>query len=401
MSLSELYYSLLSLAAYKHLAEKPILREFIALLAAVERQDGLTALDRYTGFFYALKQEGYAGLGDWLWDALRYEESPFGRMIARGEYDPSLTAAAQRDVNTLLAAAHFRADAIKAPLAALLPAARLQTLPEWDAGSGFDFFRLRDFYRANGCGPFARYRAFRWENGQLVGIAHPDCPGEGELYGYEAQRQQVYDNAQALLDGRRVNHVLLYGDPGTGKSATVKSLLAKPGFQALRIIEMDKDHLENIPTLVRQLEHQPQKFILFIDDLAFDRDDKAYSQLKTILEGSLERQRENVVIYATSNRRNLVRQTFSDREGDEIDRNETIAEKTSLAERFGVRVAYFSLTPGEFLTTVAHLAKAYALTLDEETLARRAKQWELRHPGRTPRIAKQFVLHELENQQEE
>ena len=259
-----------------------------------------------------------------------------------------------------------------------------------------DFDALNAFYKAQGCGPFARYRAFRWRDGKLIGINQPDSPQPWELWGYAQQRQQVRDNALALIEGKQVNHILLYGESGTGKSATVKSLLAQEGLEKLRIIELDKGHLEDIPDLVRMLEGRLQKFILFIDDLAFDADDKAYSQLKTILEGSLEKQRDNVVVYATSNRRNLVKQNFSDRDGDEIDRNETISEKTSLAERFGVRIAYFALTPTEFWQMVADLAKVYGLELDRDVLLRRAEQWELRHPGRTPRIARQFIAHELE-----
>lgn len=398
MDLSQLYYSLLALAAYKHLAQKPILKEFIAMLGAVERQDGLAALDHYTSFFFALKQEGYDGLDDWLWDELRYEDSPFGRLIAQAKYDPILFAAAQQDVETLLAAAGLHAEDVKATLAEFLPMAQIQRLPVWKTDASFDFFCLRDFYRENGCGPFARYRAFRWEKGQLVGISHPDIPDRDGMYGYSPQRQQLLEHTQAFVAGQPVNNVLLYGDPGTGKSATVKSMLAQPCDKKLKMVELDKDHLEDIPALLRLLQNRPYKFILFLDDLAFDQDDKTYSQLKTILEGSLARRPDNVVIYATTNRRNLVRQTFSDRAGDEIDRNETIEEKTSLAERFGTRIAFFPLSPKEFLSGVEYLAHRHNLNLDQDALLQRAKQWELRHPGRTPRSAMQFVLHELQQQ---
>lgn len=399
MDLSRLYFSLLSLSAYKPLAEQAVLKEYIALLAALERQDAPAALDHYTGVFYRLKQEGYRSLGDWLWDALRYEDSPFGRLLSRGGTDADLFAAAEADIAALRAAADLPCSALIGALSGLVPAlVPPHSLPSWPSGAPFDGASLADFYRQNGCGRFARYRAFRWENGELVGIARPDSPAPEALYGYDDQRRQVYDNTTALLQGQRVNHVLLYGDSGTGKSATVKSLLSRPDARALRLVEMDKDHLEDIPALVRQLEDLPQKFILFIDDLAFDQDDKTYSQLKTILEGSLAHQPTNVVVYATSNRRNLVRQTFSERAGDEVDRGETIAEKTSLAERFGTRVAFFALTPKEFLATVEHLARLYGLQEDKEALLQRAKQWELRHVGRTPRVAKQFILHELQQQ---
>lgn len=370
----------------------PVLREEIIhsyrhTLRALAQGNDLDAASWYAQLYYRLKARGFCGLGGFLWDWLRYTDTPYGLMVERGQEDASLRAAMAADVELLRAAS-------TTDLTPFLPAG----LPRLEWKADWDMRDLERFYLHNGCGPFAQYRAFRWRSGELVGIREPDSPQPWELWGYQEQRRQVRENALALLEGRQVNHVLLYGDSGTGKSATVKSLLAQEGLEKLRIVELDKSHLEDIPDLVRLLEGRAQRFILFIDDLAFDADDRAYSQLKTILEGSLEKQPGNVVVYATSNRRNLVKQNFSDRDGDDMDRNETIAEKTSLAERFGVRIAYFSLTPREFWQMVEDLAPVYGLKLEREELLRRVEQWELRHPGRTPRIAKQFIAHELERQ---
>ncbi len=401
MELPALRAAFLGISAYRDLLERPALQQFSALLDALAEGRGEEALTAYARLFHALKAQGCLGLGDWLWDALRFTDTPYPLLLERGGQDAALENAARRDVEVLLAAAHLDPDSLIEAIRPLLGAefqVALAHLPRWSAGAEFDFDALTAFYRAQGCGLFARYRAFRWSGGQLIGIDQPDSPQPWELWGYADQRRQVRENALALVEGKRVNHVLLYGDSGTGKSATVKSLLTQEGLEKLRIIEMDKDHLEEIPKLVRLLEGRCQKFILFIDDLAFDADDKAYSQLKTILEGSLEKQRDNVVVYATSNRRNLVKQNFSDRRGDEMDIRETIAEKTSLVERFGARIAYFALTPREFWQMVSDLAPVYGLELDQETLLKRAEQWELRHPGRTPRIARQFIAYELERQ---
>ena len=389
MLLPTLRARLRCVANFQRVLSTPVGEAYLALLddMIAERTDA--ALEDYARLYLLLKEAHCNGLGDYLWNALRFTETPYGRAMERGEQDDSLTAAAHAEVNTLRAAA-------TTGLHPLAPSAHPLPLLEWTAEWNFD--ALTAFYCENGCGLFAQYRAFRWTGHELLPIPAPDSPQPWELWGYQAQRQQVVDNAKALLEGKRVNHVLLYGDSGTGKSASVKSLLSHPELQGLRIIELDKDHLEEIPALVRRLDGRPQKFILFLDDLAFESRDATYAQLKTILEGSLERQRDNVVVYATSNRRNLVRQTASERLGDEMDIAETIEETTSLVQRFGVRVAYPSLTPKEFLRMVTDLAALYGLKLDAATLHERARQWELRHPGRTPRVARQFIAWELDIQ---
>ena len=241
-------------------------------------------------------------------------------------------------------------------------------------------------------GPLARHKAFVWEDGTLIPVPHPDCPTSEQLMGYEHHRNQVVQNTRALLAGKYVNNVLLYGESGTGKSATVKHLLTLPGMEQLRLIEADKENLSGLPALIRSLEGQPLKFIIFIDDLTFDRDDPTYSVLKTILEGGVERRPQNVAIYATSNRRHLVRQTISERAGDEMDRNETIREKTSLADRFGLRILYQGLSRGEFLDLVDLFAAQHGCTLPQEQLHQQAIAWERHHGSTTPRTALQFVL---------
>ena len=219
----------------------------------------------------------------------------------------------------------------------------------------------------------------------------PGLPQPQDLLGYELQREQVEQNTRLLLSGRQANNVLLFGDGGTGKSATVKSMLYLPGMEDLRLIEIQKENLTGLPSLIRSLASRRQKFILFIDDLAFDQDDKTYSSMKTILEGSLEKRPVNVAIYATSNRRHLVRQTFTDRAGDEVDTFETISEKTALAERFGLRIPYLTMNKAGFLALVDHLADQAGVQMEREQLHAQAMAWEIRHSGRTPRVARQFI----------
>ena len=394
MPFETLRFALGGVAAYRHITETKELQTVRTLLDKLSQKDGAGAAEEYAKLFYTLRTDGYAGLGDWLHDQLRYTESPYALLAEQGGSDPALEEAARRDMALFALLCELDCGQLITAMGegaspALLPV--LEGLPRWPTGCPFTFESLTQFYRTHGSGLFARSRAFLWEDGELFPVEEPDCPGPDEMLGYELQRDQVIANTQALLEGHHVNNVLLFGDSGTGKSATVKSLLSRPGFEDLRLIEVQKEGLADMPRLIRTLGGRRLKFILFIDDLAFDQDDTTYSVMKTILEGGLERRPANVAIYATSNRRHLVRQTFSDRAGDEVDASETIQEKTSLAERFGLRIPYLALNKAEFLDLVENLADQAGVTMDREALRADALKWEMRHPGRTPRTAKQFI----------
>lgn len=394
MELNALRAALRGVAAYRELTSSAVMFNAATLLDALSNREGEDALTAYTALFYALRQEGCEGLGDWLWDYLRYTESPYSRLIDQGKSDPALENAARRDVDTLVLLAETDCDRFIDAMKPLLSneyAPVLAGLPRWRAAAPFDFDSLTQFYREYGAGLFAKYRAFLWEDGVLVPVADPDCPRPEDLLGYEHQRGMVEQNTRLMIAGRQANNVLLFGDGGTGKSATVKSMLYLPGMEELRLIEVEKENLTGMPELIRSLEGRRQKFILFIDDLAFDQDDKTYSALKTILEGTLEKRPVNVCICATSNRRHLVRQTFADRAGDEVDTFETISEKTALAERFGLRIPYLTMNKTDYLALVDHLAAQAGLDIPADRLHAQAMTWEIRHAGRTPRVARQFV----------
>ena len=394
MNLILLRAQLRGLSAFRSLLDTPMLKDALQLLDAAARRDGEGALAAYDQMFYLLKAEEYSGLGAWLWDTLRYTETPYGDLAGSGRSDSELEGAARRDVDALLQLARLGAEDIRVALKPILTeeyVSVLDNLPAWETGVPFTFEELSAFYRENGAGLYAKYRAFLWEEGQLVPVADPDCPHPVELLGYDQQRKQVLDNTRLLVEGKPSNNVLLFGDGGTGKSATVKSMLYLPGMENLRLIEIQKENLVGMPRLIRSLAGRRQSFILFIDDLAFDQDDKTYSSLKTILEGGLEKRPLNVAIYATSNRRHLVRQTFSDRAVDEVDAFETISEKTALAERFGLRIPYMTMSKSEYLALIDHLAGLYHVEMNREVLHAKAMEWEIRHAGRTPRVAQQFI----------
>jgi len=246
-----------------------------------------------------------------------------------------------------------------------------------------------------GYGKFARHKMFSVRDGDIVPVKFPDPQKLSELYGYERERRTVVDNTLALLNGKPAQNVLLYGDAGTGKSSTVKAIANEYADRGLRLIEMTKEQLRDIPEIIAQICEDPLKFIIFIDDLSFTSGEDCFGALKAMLEGSVSARAKNTVIYATSNRRHLVRESFSDREGDDIHRNDTMQETLSLSARFGLRVNFSRPDKKSYTAIAAELARNSGIDLPEEELALRAEQFAISSGnGRSPRTAKQFV-HQL------
>ena len=242
-----------------------------------------------------------------------------------------------------------------------------------------------------GYGIYAKYHVFMVRDGELVPVEYPDRIRLSQLSGYEKERGEVIANTLALLRGKPANNVLLYGDCGTGKSSTVKAITNEYADKGLRLIELKKKQLHEIPNIVKHISRNPLKFIVFIDDLSFSEDDDDFAALKAILEGSVSSTASNLVIYATSNRRHMVRETFSAREGDEVHRNDTMQEMLSLSERFGLRVVFQKPDKKLYLKVVSDLAAQYELDMPEDELFVRAEQYALARGGRSPRAAKQFI----------
>lgn len=243
----------------------------------------------------------------------------------------------------------------------------------------------------NGYGMFARYHVFVVSDGQLVPVKHPDPQALSELYGYKRERDQVIANTKALLMGRPANNVLLYGDAGTGKSSTVKAVANEFAKDGLRLIEVKKSQLYQIPDIVDTLSGNPLKFILFIDDLSFSQNDNDFAALKAILEGSVSSRSHNLCVYATSNRRHLIKESFRDRDGDDIHHGDTMQELMSLSARFGLTITYSRPDKDLYCSIVRELAKESDIPLPEEQLMVQAEAHAIRNGGRSPRVARQFV----------
>lgn len=267
-------------------------------------------------------------------------------------------------------------------------------LPSWKtepADFSADFRKKLENISKTGYGIYARYSFFRLDETKIVPVAHPDYQPVDKLFGYERERNLIIKNTRAFAEGRGANNMLLYGDAGTGKSSTIKAVAAMLAPQGLRIIEIKKNQLYRIPEIMEDLASNPLKFILFIDDLSFTRNDDNFSALKATLEGSISGCGHNIVIYATSNRRHLIRETFSERDGDELHVNDTLQETMSLAARFGLTITFQKPAPDEFLNIVKSLATEYGITMDENELFKKAEAYAIRKNGRSPRTAKQFI----------
>ena len=267
-------------------------------------------------------------------------------------------------------------------------------LPDWQT-TAYDFvdmFKERmSNIRKYGSGIFVNNFAFRLINGTLAPVSHPDTISIEQLSGYERERSLIENNTLALLDGKPAANVLLYGESGTGKSSTVKALINKYSSCGLRLIEARKNQLNEIPDLIELLNGNPLKFIIFIDDLSFAKDDDSFAGLKAVLEGSVTAKSANVSIYATSNRRHLVKESFRDREGDEIHLADTIAEITSLSDRFGLVVTFERPGKDLYIDIVCELAKQNKIDMEKDKLAELSELYALRRGGRSPRVAKQFI----------
>lgn len=260
---------------------------------------------------------------------------------------------------------------------------------------------VTQFYKDYGVGVFGLNKAFRVkrENNEvnLIPITNTDDVRLTDLVGYEIQKKKLLDNTKAFIEGKKANNLLLFGDSGTGKSTSIKAILNEYYPMGLRMIEIYKHQFEDLSTVISYIKNRNYKFIIYMDDLSFEEFEVEYKYLKAVIEGGLEVKPENVLIYATSNRRHLIRETWSDRSDmsqDELHRSDTMQEKLSLVHRFGISINYSKPTQKEYFEIVKELAKQYDnFGISEEELLRQANMWELSHGGLSGRTASQFITY--------
>ncbi|KPU43828.1 ATPase family associated with various cellular activities (AAA) [Oxobacter pfennigii] len=424
-----------SLSVYRDLFEDSTLGrlyELVSCFLTVDNGEIRSFINYYNDFYFELISQPRTSLKDYIIENILFDDNAFAKLSSKGvEIEEGLKRAVLNDLDCLLSISNLSSQALKRDAKKYLCASSFEEslidrLPEWQAVSTIkerneesntkktvnilkasekwsdNFKDLYDFYNKNGTGMFAKYKAFVWERGiegyYLKGIDNSDPVRLENLIDYTAERQVVIDNTLQFLKGYPANNVLLYGDRGTGKSTAVKAILNEYHTQGLRMVEVPKNNLMDFPLIIRQLKDRPQKFIVFVDDLAFEDSEESFTSLKAVLEGGLESRPKNVLIYATSNRRHLIKEKFSDRAGlhsgnrdDEVNSVDTMQEKLSLADRFGITVVFTSPNQDSYFKIVEGLASQRGIVMDKEELLKEAKKWEIWYNGRSPRTARQFV----------
>ena len=396
MKLREWNARLHGLVVFRSLLDDPVVAKLLDLTDRMEAgAPGYGPVCDAVAQFEAALFEHTTNWGSYLSAAVLEAETVCVRQAASGTLAPALQTALDSELAFLQVLCGLTLDELLAAAgSATGQAQELAFLPRWET-SGIDlpaaYAQRMNEVGKKGYGMFAKHHVFTVENGQLVPVKYPDPQRLSELPGYEKEREKVIANTKALLAGMPANNVLLYGDAGTGKSSAVKAIANEFAPEGLRLVEVKKNQLYQIPDLMDKLAANPLKFILFIDDLSFTANDDNFAALKAILEGSVGGRAKNIAVYATSNRRHLIKETLTDRTGDDIHEADTRQELMSLSARFGLTVTFQRPEKARFETILAELAKQHGIDMPMDQLLVKAEAFAIRAGGRSPRVAKQFI----------
>ena len=372
-----------SLCIFRSLLKDPVISSLCSYLEA-------PANSAYAEFAATIYNANGGNISEYVREICENSENVYVKTVGRGEEIPSyLYDALVAELDVLQEVAELTPDKLRRLIE------YKGFLPEFTCSA----LQLKDSYIHRtknigkyGYGIYAKNRMFYVdEQNTIVPVYNPDKTALSDLVDYERERQIIIDNTKALLDGKPAANILLTGDAGTGKSSTVKAVANALWNEGLGIIEVRKDQLRAIPKILDELSVNPLKFVLFIDDLSFLKDDDNFNALKAVLEGSVTAKSKNVVIYATSNRRHIIKEKFSDREGDDVHRNDTMQELISLSERFGIHITFSKPTKQTFLHIVHHLADENGIQMPAEELELLAERFALERGSRSARLARQFI----------
>lgn len=387
--LQDLSIELNTLAIFRNILNDDVIKSFQKMAASTYPLDAKEHIVRLYGDFTSNLFKKTSSLSSYIKDLVINDENFY--IIGKGvnkNFDQVIEMSLKNELNILTKFASLKSEEVQFVID------YNGFLPSWTNEN----INLESLYKEHisnlhtrGYGIFSKYYAFILNGNKIIPIKHPDPQKLSELPGYEKERKLIIENTLALIEGSGANNVLLYGDAGTGKSSTVKAILNEYKDDGLRLIEIKKDQLLYLPNLLERLSNNPLKFILFIDDLSFNGNDDNYAALKAILEGSIASKSTNVALYATSNRKHLIKENMNNRDGDDLHLNDTIQEALSLSTRFGLTVTFQVPTKDNYLDIVKHLANEYKIEISEKDLFIKAEAFAIRNGGRSPRTAKHFI----------
>lgn len=385
--LEQINMKIRSFVVFNNVLEDDVMKAFLNMIDIKEKSD-IKKVEEYSNFTRKLLEKS-ENFSDYIWNLIMFDENIYVRKLASKEIISNmLKQCVLHELQTLQEIATITSQDIRNEIE------YNGFMAEWSTNIEYDFNemyeeRMEKLFTV-GYGIYSNNIMFTYDKGKVVPVKYPDNIKLSSHIGYERERKRIIDNTYAFIKGKPAANVLLYGDAGTGKSSTVKAIVNEYANEGLRMIEVRKGDLLEIPKLIEELANNPLKFILFIDDLSFAKNNEEIGALKAILEGSVTAKTSNVVIYATSNRRHLVQESFSEREGDDIHRNETIQEQISLSDRFGLSICFSKPGKKEYLDIIHGLLEEYEVK-DIENIDMLAEQHAMSRGGRSGRTARQFV----------
>ncbi len=402
--ITKLYFSSQCISVYDNIRQDSVFSSLENVLSDIHTKAPFEKISlSYSKLCSELyKSEYCANLHDHILSFVLSDENTFTKAVSKGEDDKiplQLKKAAIQDLTALYNLTKLDRETIVCEIRQIYPQFKdflffghyenkpkaFENFSVWSDGK-----EVKNSYRKNGIGQYAKYSAFYFsEDKKVIPIEKPRKVSIESLKYYEVQKQRVYENTKNFIEGKSADNVLLYGDRGTGKSTLVHSMINC--FDSLKIIEITKESIKDIHELINQIGKISSKVIVFIDDLTFNENEGSFNTFKAALEGSLSPLPKNMLIYATSNRRHLIKETFSAREGNELHSSDTRDESASLADRFGLTLTFMSPTLPEFLEMITEMAKDRNLNVDKDELIKGAKAFSARKGNRSGRVAKQYL----------
>lgn len=412
------------LLVYRNILEDDIFNEVLSLILSLNRYINHEHSNSYYQLCHQLlaiaEEEGFQGdlLQCYIMKLIATDENPFSLACEKYGFNinPGLFKAAIHDLTILKEIIQFTL----ADIGIIIGVGELSFISHYSTGNKkinsplYNNFRelkqtffkekpeqivelLADYYFVAGSGVLCQYSSFRLNNDlEFVGVIAANTTRFDDIIGYEDQKERLIENTESFLRGKKANNVLLYGDSGTGKSSSIKALINKFYDKGLRLIEIKKEEIKNIPYLLEKLNKRGLHFILYMDDLSFEDFETDYKYLKAVMEGGIEEKPDNVLFYATTNRKHIIKEKWQDRNDlSEIHQTDGLEEKLSLSERFGITITYLSPDQKEYLEIVKRLAVKNKLYIPEDELVDMALKWEKWHHGRSGRTARQFINYLL------